>query len=72
MSILVQVLLTFLVLSACLVDAVTPQTKAPRTNLLKESMRLLDKIQQVEVGLVGALPTDGRDRAFLQARRDQC
>lgn len=72
MSILVQVLLTFLVLSACLGDVVTPRMHTLRNNMLKESIRLLDQLQQVEVGLVGASPTDGRDREFHQAERDQC
>lgn len=70
MSILVQVLLTFLVLSACLGDVVTPWTHTLRTNMLKESIKLLDHLQQMEVGLVGALPTDGRDRLFHQTQRD--
>lgn len=29
--------------------------------MLKESIRLLDQLQQMEVGLVGILPIDGRD-----------
>ncbi|XP_066053543.1 interleukin-4 [Chamaea fasciata] len=50
MNILVQVLLTFLVLSACLGDAITPWiTPTLRSNMLEESIRLLDEIQQVEV-----------------------
>lgn len=61
MSILVQVLLTFLALSACLGDVVTPWKHRLRTNMLKESIRLLDQLQQMEVGLVGILPIDGRD-----------
>lgn len=72
MSILVQVLLTFLVLSACLSDVVTPWTLTLQTNMLKESIRLLDQLQRMEVGLVGALPTEGRDRVFHQAQRDRC
>ncbi|KAI1234050.1 hypothetical protein IHE44_0003760 [Lamprotornis superbus] len=49
MSIVVQVLLTFLVLSACLGDVVTPWTHTLRTNMLKESIKLLDQLQQMEV-----------------------
>ncbi|XP_005053963.1 PREDICTED: interleukin-4 [Ficedula albicollis] len=49
MSILVQVLLTFLVLSACLGDVLTLWTHTLRTNMLKESIQLLDQLQQVEV-----------------------
>ncbi|XP_063269953.1 interleukin-4-like [Prinia subflava] len=45
----VQVLLTFLMLSACLGDVVTPRVHALRTNMLKESIRLLDQLQQMEV-----------------------
>ncbi|XP_066185653.1 interleukin-4 [Sylvia atricapilla] len=49
MNTLVQVLLTFLVLSACLGDVITPRTHTLSSNMLKESIRLLDKLQQVEV-----------------------
>nr|XP_054499173.1 interleukin-4-like [Agelaius phoeniceus] len=46
MSILVQVLLTLLVLSACLGDVVAPQSHTLRTRILKETMKLLEKVQQ--------------------------
>ncbi|RMB96812.1 hypothetical protein DUI87_26879 [Hirundo rustica rustica] len=49
MSVLVQVLLTFLMLSAFLGDVVTPWIHTLETNMLKESMRLLDDLQQKEV-----------------------
>ncbi|XP_068885391.1 interleukin-4 [Aphelocoma coerulescens] len=49
MSILVQVLLTFLALSACLGDVVTPWKHRLQANMLKESIRLLDQLQQMEV-----------------------
>lgn len=64
MSILVQVLLTLLVLSACPGDVVAPWPQPLRTNILKESIKLLDQLQQMEVGLVGASLTDGRNRLF--------
>lgn len=71
MSILVQVLLTLLVLSACLGDVVTPQPHTLRIRTLKETMNLLETVQQEqEVGLVGAFPTDGRNRLFHQAWRE--
>ncbi|XP_072791529.1 interleukin-4 [Taeniopygia guttata] len=49
MSILVQVLLTLLVLSACLGDVVAAWPQPLRTNILKESIKLLDQLQQMEV-----------------------
>ncbi|KAL2299470.1 hypothetical protein Nmel_014129, partial [Mimus melanotis] len=49
MIILVQVLLTFLLLSACLGDVVTPWAHTLRINMLKESIKLLDHLQQMEV-----------------------
>lgn len=71
MSILVQVLLTLLVLSACLGDVVTPQPHTLRIRTLKETMNLLETVQQEqEVGLVSAFPTDGRNRLFHQAWRE--
>ncbi|XP_053812891.1 interleukin-4-like [Vidua chalybeata] len=49
MSILVQVLLTLLVLSACLGDVIAPWPHPLRTNILKESIKLLEQLQQREV-----------------------
>ncbi|XP_041253816.1 interleukin-4-like [Onychostruthus taczanowskii] len=49
MSILVQVLLTLLVLSACLGDVVLPWSHTLRTKVLEETMELLDWLQQKEV-----------------------
>ncbi|OWK60342.1 Interleukin-4 [Lonchura striata] len=45
MSILVQVLLTLLVLG----DVAAPWPQPLRTNILKESIKLLDQLQQMEV-----------------------
>ncbi|KAJ7426940.1 interleukin 4 [Willisornis vidua] len=49
MSILGRVLLSFLVLVACQGDMVTPSAHPLRTNMLKESIRLLEQLQQTEV-----------------------
>ncbi|KAM3664578.1 interleukin-4 [Ammospiza maritima maritima] len=46
MSVLVQVLLTLLLLSACLGDVVTPQQHTLRSRTLKETMKLLEKVQR--------------------------
>ncbi|XP_059339898.1 interleukin-4-like [Ammospiza nelsoni] len=46
MSVLVQVLLTLLLLSACLGDVVTPQPHTLRSRTLKETMKLLEKVQR--------------------------